>query len=838
MVLPVGRIRHLLGLAAALLGLCAFASSAHADDFACFGGDGFEDCSLSATYAAGDAIQVTGGHVSFINDCAEGINDQFEADAKFYIVAAGVGSGDALTDVGAAPNVLQDTGTSGVFDTPMLVGTAAVNVPPGTYDAVIDECEDGKLGPEDVVEPNAITVDPPPPGVVPTISPAIQNIKADAQAQADGWGKTLFAWNALNTALDAYDQASCLMDVIECYLGPDALLGYFQSAVQSWLGVDDPKEAATNVLVNTVAHYQSIAQDPPDANFKQATSLSAVTPIVPHQSDPTFVKAVDMVNGASNENATAAALLHSIERYQGAQAANDPQWALQQAQTIKTYASQLSHDVGATNGLLQTWHDAVFGDARDADFDRFRAGLLSQRDAIKAHGFDAEQLAGLKNAGLSDAQIEALRQKLIADDGLGKTRADLDADVANQIAIGNAAKAKYDALVSDAQSTIDTLKNNNLNQSDGGLGGLSAGGPYTHEQGQSFNVAATCAGCTGTLVYTWDLDGDGQFDDTTAPSVSFATPGDHRIGVKVTRAPQSLGPGQDEQKENTALQNVAYTTVHVTPVNHAPVIDRPSPDAPSPTATTIVMHRGAAQQFTIHPSDADGDALTTTWQIDNAAPAPGTTTLSTTFGAGDALGLHHVTAIVKDDSGLTNDTVTRTWNVTLQGADADADGWSVPADCDDNDPAINPSKTEVLNNGKDDDCNAATTDTGAPAPGGGGDNGGGGQTGGDGSGGAARPAGGGGSTATPVSTPVGPTSTPVKADPCAGKQGKALTACKADQALKVALAKCSKLKGKKKSACVKKARAVRKCAVLAGKKKSTCMRKAAKIRVVRLRYVG
>jgi Ca2+-binding RTX toxin-like protein len=60
---------------------------------------------------------------------------------------------------------------------------------------------------------------------------------------------------------------------------------------------------------------------------------------------------------------------------------------------------------------------------------------------------------------------------------------------------------------------------------------------------------------------------------------------------------------------------------------------------------------------------------------------------------------HH--AGVTDEGVVTNDDPI---------SDADGDGYSPPADCDDGDPAVNPGQSEVPYNGKDDDCSPATSD--------------------------------------------------------------------------------------------------------------------------------
>lgn len=61
-------------------------------------------------------------------------------------------------------------------------------------------------------------------------------------------------------------------------------------------------------------------------------------------------------------------------------------------------------------------------------------------------------------------------------------------------------------------------------------------------------------------------------------------------------------------------------------------------------------------------------------------------------------------------SGTTPTTTYTTWPTgTVTGTDADGDGWSVQAgDCDDADVAVNPGRDEVVDDGKDNDCDGRT----------------------------------------------------------------------------------------------------------------------------------
>ncbi|HHY57531.1 MAG TPA: hypothetical protein GYA08_19065, partial [Chloroflexi bacterium] len=66
----------------------------------------------------------------------------------------------------------------------------------------------------------------------------------------------------------------------------------------------------------------------------------------------------------------------------------------------------------------------------------------------------------------------------------------------------------------------------------------NAGGPYTGQEGQTVNLAASASDPNGgTIVaYDWDLDNDGQFDDATGAttSASWGDEGVYIIGVRAT----------------------------------------------------------------------------------------------------------------------------------------------------------------------------------------------------------------------------------------------------------------------------------------------------------------
>ena len=127
-----------------------------------------------------------------------------------------------------------------------------------------------------------------------------------------------------------------------------------------------------------------------------------------------------------------------------------------------------------------------------------------------------------------------------------------------------------------------------------------AGGPYTTDEGVDVLLDAGASTGTGTLIYEWDLDADGVFDDGTGVTTTFDLVGQDGVfdvSVKVT-------------DENGAF-DVATSTVTVD--NVAPTVDVAS-DAPvdenSPvTLTGTVTDPGWLETLTADVDWGDGSPV-------------------------------------------------------------------------------------------------------------------------------------------------------------------------------------------------------------------------------------
>ncbi len=178
--------------------------------------------------------------------------------------------------------------------------------------------------------------------------------------------------------------------------------------------------------------------------------------------------------------------------------------------------------------------------------------------------------------------------------------------------------------------------------------------PSDPTTGEAVSFSSTSSDPDGTLTQAWDLDGDGAYDDGTASTATqtFATPGDHTVGLRVT---DNSGAVRETTRTLTVTQLVApHPSFTYTPASPA------SGDEISFSSTSSDDGRIVAQGW-----DLDGDG-----SFDDGTA----TTAKKTFAQpGD----HVVGLRVRDDSGLVR-TATRTVTVSNRGPTA-AFGFTPPS---------------------------------------------------------------------------------------------------------------------------------------------------------------
>jgi PKD repeat protein len=565
---------------------------------------------------------------------------------------------------------------------------------PGLYSVVFKTCADGKFhAATDTIFPNAFEV------VIPVNVPSLPSnsfaaIKAEAGAAGASWAHLQTGIEVLEKLQEIKEKIECVLDIAGCIVS--TAVGWVEDAIKAAamqaLGLIDPKEAAKKTLADTISHYGGIAADPPDSDFRRLNPLGAMPKIDAASDDPLVQGEVALGNAEQSESAILAALLHAVERYQGADAADDGEWALVHARAIQALASDLAAQLPATNASLSAFSAALAADPRD--FDGFSTAIAPVRAQVAASGFNAAQTQALINMGLSPAQIASARASVAAQPTAPFTKAGLTTSISEVLATNATLAPALATFISDMNGVITTLA------TDPNIGSTrpiaDAGGPYTVNEGAS--IALNGSGSTdpggAITAYAWDLDRDGQFDDATGatPTVTFPSAFTGFIGLQVTDA-----------DGNTSID---YATITVTDVNHAPSIA-----AFSPTGTQKEVVVGSSLAFSVTATDPDANPVSVRWLVDFFQVGTGST-FNYTPAAG-ALGARVVRAEATDGNPA-GGTVAREWAVSVLLPDVDGDGWRSNVDCNDANANINPGHPEVIGNGIDDDCNAATLDGGTP----------------------------------------------------------------------------------------------------------------------------
>ena len=291
-----------------------------------------------AAFGPNEIITIS-GNITFHKDCTSGIKDGFTTAADIYILRNGTTVSGKLKDVSGAPNTVLGGGGGGFFERVIAATKPQGSLPPGEYDVIIDECQDG------VFDPNvdfilgggsgfAFSV------VIPTDVPILPNaeigrMKATAKQEARRWVEVSAAITFIKIVNSFLEAAGAATDPVEF-----GLWAYGEYA-QRHYGVD-PWEEAHNSILEMIKMNVGLAADPPDNNFQELVTLPDQSPLVISSAEPLDRAAAAFRNATQQQSLLAGALLKALEKYQGAQQASDGYWALAHAREIKMYAGLLA----------------------------------------------------------------------------------------------------------------------------------------------------------------------------------------------------------------------------------------------------------------------------------------------------------------------------------------------------------------------------------------------------------------------------------------------------------------------------------------------------------------
>jgi hypothetical protein len=600
--------------------------------------------------------------VSISGDLEGGCIDMFgQFSANVYVVPHGSVDPNSLTTMSGQPNaVITSSLTGGLFEDETIGFTMPDgHLGTGNYDIVLDACNDGVYNPDtDMIAGSddplgAFGVDAP--ANIPGLPPSdIATIKSNAGTEAGTWVTWAKETEALFAVYDAYSIVSNLigspaeiavgfyLDWVCAVLPPDPngapVTWYCPTA--GWADIMRLQAAVIREQVGQAAHYKAISNDPPDPNYGVLAAVDPAPTLTANTNDPLEAAVVALGNHVGTEAGTLDALLHSLEKYQGAQQAGDANGALLQATAVQQYASMLSQSLPATSARLGDVAGALQNSG--LDFGSESNTLVNLRQRLATSGFTADETAALEATGLSPTDVGNLLS-ILTETATTNTAANYTLDsyetygslsttVPTLESENQSAAAAFSQLASDMQPIIAELTSEIAAPQ---LPTASAGGPYTGTVGSPLALnasASTTPAGTGPLSYAWDLTGTGSFADAfgPAPSFTYSAPYTGLAAIRVTNA-----AGQSA---------LGYALVTVTAVNRPPVIT-----ALSPTGPVVNIANGTSEAFSATTSDAENDPLTYQWTYDGALVST-TNSYSRSFGPSDA-GLHVLQLTVSDPGG-------------------------------------------------------------------------------------------------------------------------------------------------------------------------------------------
>lgn len=301
----------------------------------------------------------------------------------------------------------------------------------GTYDLIIDECEDGWFNPGVDVVVATITVSGTS-AVGIKLNPRITVFKANATAQYQQAlltrQRTLSFKNGLKYISYASALAHVLLNAGEWLAGTAVNLGWSVDFSYG-LGQSGAKRAVFDQIdlaqTAVVDHWAAIKNDPPDPNYTSDVTLGEIAYLQLDSNDQLNASTTRLGNATSQQAAALEALLHALERFQGAANADNKLCAIKQARAARRYANLIAV-LGTQVTEAGRWAKNAFAVIPE-DYSACASRMLEMqgRTHPDGTGFSAAELALFQGVRLDPAKYPQVAQELLAQTCSADPLADL-----------------------------------------------------------------------------------------------------------------------------------------------------------------------------------------------------------------------------------------------------------------------------------------------------------------------------------------------------------------------------------------------------------------------------
>ena len=211
-------------------------------------------------------------------------------------------------------------------------------------------------------------------------------VSSFAKLFAQEYLENMEKWELAFVAADALTLVSCLFPLPDPISKGVCIAGLLTTAVKA-----------------SIDFWVDIVADPPDENFSQVVTIEPIPKVEPYDDSPLAAATAELATRLAQQNAILEALLITLERYQGATAAEEPTFILLQATALQNVLQLLIVNQQELHEALGMY-ESEFVVAINPNRDELTA-QLAERATV---GLTVEEREGLADAGLTAEDIQII----------------------------------------------------------------------------------------------------------------------------------------------------------------------------------------------------------------------------------------------------------------------------------------------------------------------------------------------------------------------------------------------------------------------------------------------